>query len=122
MSDFTPPAPPCAIVIFGLLAAKGGGSNELLSPVSLDLDFDKVFASERVGGYERLLLDAVAGRLNLFVRSDEQEQAWRWVEPILHAWAADPTGPRPYAPGSWGPAAASALVARDGCAWAEDNR
>ncbi len=104
-----------------LLAAKGGGSNELLTPVSLDLDFDKAFASERVGGYEKLLLDAIAGRLNLFVRSDEQEQAWRWVEPILHAWAADPAGPRPYAPGSWGPAAASALVARDGNAWAEEQ-
>jgi glucose-6-phosphate 1-dehydrogenase len=108
-----------------LLAAKGGGASlngqELLSPVSLDLDFDKAFPSERVGGYERLLLDAIAGRLNLFVRSDEQEQAWRWVEPILHAWAADPTGPRPYAAGGWGPAAASALVARDGCAWAEEQ-
>ena len=32
------------------------------------------------------LYDAIAGRLNLFVRSDEQEQAWRWVEPVLHAW------------------------------------
>jgi glucose-6-phosphate 1-dehydrogenase len=108
-----------------LLAAKGGGASlngqEILTPVSLDLDFDKAFLSERVGGYERLLLDAIAGRLNLFVRSDEQEQAWRWVEPILHAWAADPTGPRPYAAGGWGPAAASALVARDGCAWAEEQ-
>ena len=108
-----------------LLAATGGRASlngqETLTPVSLDLDFDKAFLSERVGGYERLLLDAIAGRLNLFVRSDEQEQAWRWVEPILHAWAADSTGPRPYAPGSWGPAAASALVARDGCAWAEEQ-
>ncbi|MBK6470693.1 MAG: glucose-6-phosphate dehydrogenase [Betaproteobacteria bacterium] len=108
-----------------LLAAKGGGAapngQEMLSPVSLDLDFDKAFLSERVGGYERLLLDAIAGRLNLFVRSDEQEQAWRWVEPILDAWGADPTGPRPYAAGGWGPAAASALVARDGCAWAEEQ-
>ena len=107
-----------------LLAAKGGGATgtglETLSPVSLDLDFDKAFPSERVGAYERLLLDAIAGRLNLFVRSDEQEQAWRWVEPILHAWAADPNGPRPYAAGSWGPPAASALVARDGCAWSEE--
>jgi glucose-6-phosphate 1-dehydrogenase len=103
-----------------LLAVKGSGGNELLSPVSLDLDFDKAFPSERVGGYERLLLDALAGRLNLFVRSDEQEQAWRWVEPILDAWAHDPTGPRPYAAGGWGPAASSAMVARDGCAWAEE--
>jgi glucose-6-phosphate 1-dehydrogenase len=104
-----------------LLAAKGSGNNELLSPVSLDLDFDKAFPSARVGAYERLLLDAIAGRLNLFVRSDEQEQAWRWVEPVLQAWANDPSAPRPYAAGSWGPAAASALVARDGCAWAEEQ-
>ena len=103
-----------------LLAAKGGGRNELLSPVSLDLDFDKAFPSQRVGAYERLLLDAIGGRLNLFVRSDEQEQAWAWVMPVLQAWADDPAGPRPYAAGSWGPAAASALVARDGCAWAEE--
>ncbi len=108
-----------------LLAAKGGGPNpdgrEMLSPVSLDLDFEKAFPTDRVGGYERLLMDAIAGRLSLFVRSDEQEQAWRWVEPVLHAWSADSAGPRPYAAGSWGPAAASALVARDGCAWAEEQ-
>jgi glucose-6-phosphate 1-dehydrogenase len=89
--------------------------------VKLDLDFDKAFASERVGAYERLLLDAIAGRLNLFVRSDEQEQAWRWVEPVLQAWA--PATPRPAAlcRRQLGPAAASALVARDGCAWAEEQ-
>ena len=104
-----------------LLAAKGSGPSELLAPVSLDLDFDKAFPTERVGAYERLLLDAIAGRLNLFVRSDEQEQAWRWVEPVLEAWDKDPNGPRPYAAGSWGPAAASALIARDGCAWAEEQ-
>jgi glucose-6-phosphate 1-dehydrogenase len=104
-----------------LLAAKGGSSNEMLSPVSLDLDFDKAFPSERVGAYERLLLDAIAGRLNLFVRSDEQEQAWRWVEPVLDAWSHDTVGPRPYVAGSWGPPAASALVARDGCTWAEEQ-
>ena len=108
-----------------LLAAKGSvvgaGHGELLAPVSLDLDFDKAFPSERVGAYERLLLDAIAGRLNLFVRSDEQEQAWKWVEPVLDAWASDTSGPRPYAAGSWGPPAASALVARDGYAWAEEE-
>ena len=59
-----------------LLAAKGAGQAEALSPVSLDLDFDKAFAENRVGAYERLLLDVIAGRLNLFVRSDEQEEAW----------------------------------------------
>ncbi|CAN5307129.1 glucose-6-phosphate dehydrogenase [soil metagenome] len=104
-----------------LLAAKGTGQHEQLSPVSLDLDFDKAFAENRVGAYERLLLEAIAGRLNLFVRSDEQEQAWRWVEPVLDAWERDTTGPRPYSAGTWGPAAASALVARDGYAWSEEQ-
>ena len=107
-----------------LLAAKGTGHSEALSAVSLDLDFDKAFPETRVGAYERLLLEAIAGRLNLFVRSDEQEQAWRWVEPVLHAWKRDNDaggGPRPYAAGTWGPAAASALVARDGFAWSEEQ-
>jgi len=104
-----------------LLASKGSSQGESLAPVFLDLDFDKAFAAERVGAYERLLLDALAGRLNLFVRSDEQEQAWRWVEPILHAWSNDAAGPRPYAAGTWGPPASSAMVARDGCVWDEEQ-
>ena len=112
-----------------LLAAKGalgtdaaaGHQAEHLSPVSLDLDFDQAFPTERVGAYERMLLDALAGRLNLFVRSDEQEQAWRWVEPILDAWQHDASGLKTYSGGTWGPAAASALVARDGFAWAEES-
>jgi glucose-6-phosphate 1-dehydrogenase len=104
-----------------LLAAKGAGPAEALAPVSLDLDFDKAFAADRVGAYERLLLDVIAGRLNLFVRSDEQEEAWRWVEPILEEWRRDDASPRSYTAGTWGPAAASALVARDGFAWAEEQ-
>ena len=91
-----------------------------LTPVHLDLDFDKRFGSERVGAYERLLLDVIDGRLNLFVRSDEQEEAWRWVEPILEHWRADASGPRPYAAGTWGPAAASAMIARDSHCWSEE--
>ncbi len=92
-----------------------------LAPVQLDLDFDKRFGSERVGAYERLLLDVIDGRLNLFVRSDEQEEAWRWVEPILDYWANDVQGPRPYASGTWGPSASSAMIARDGFCWSEEN-
>jgi glucose-6-phosphate 1-dehydrogenase len=91
-----------------------------LTPVHLDLDFDKRFGSERVGAYERLLLDVIDGRLNLFVRSDEQEEAWRWVEPVMQHWRQDPGGPRPYAAGAWGPSAASAMIARDGHCWSEE--
>ena len=98
----------------------GKHASAQLSPVHLDLDFDKRFGSERVGAYERLLLDVLDGRLNLFVRSDEQEEAWRWVEPILQHWAADPQGPRHYAAGTWGPSASSAMIARDGFCWSEE--
>jgi len=98
-----------------------GGVGNTLSPVHLDLDFDKRFGSHRVGAYERLLLDVLDGRLNLFVRSDEQEEAWRWVEPILKHWQNDTVGPRPYAAGTWGPSASSAMIARDGFCWSEET-
>jgi glucose-6-phosphate 1-dehydrogenase len=94
---------------------------QALVPVQLDLDFDKRFGSERVGAYERLLLDVIDNRLNLFVRSDEQEEAWRWVEPMLDYWASDAQGPRPYAAGTWGPSASSAMIARDGFCWSEES-
>ena len=97
-----------------------GETVQPLTPVQLDLDFDKRFGSERVGAYERLLLDVIEGRLNLFVRSDEQEEAWRWVEPLIDSWGAD-GGPRPYAAGTWGPSASSAMIARDGFAWGEEQ-
>ena len=93
---------------------------QTLSPVQLDLDFDTRFGYGRVGAYERLLLDVIDGRLNLFVRSDEQEEAWRWVEPILDHWHNDTQGPRLYAAGTWGPSASSAMIARDGYCWAEE--
>jgi glucose-6-phosphate 1-dehydrogenase len=93
---------------------------QTLTPVHLDLDFDKRFGSERVGAYERLLLDVIDGRLNLFVRSDEQEEAWRWVEPVMEHWRNDESGPRPYAAGTWGPSASSAMIARDGFCWIEE--
>lgn len=100
--------------------SNGHQSAAQLAPVQLDLDFDKRFGAERVGAYERLLLDVIDGRLNLFVRSDEQEEAWRWVEPLIDSWASD-GGPRPYAAGTWGPSASSAMIARDGFSWGEEQ-
>jgi glucose-6-phosphate 1-dehydrogenase len=97
-----------------------GSAAQQLAPVQLDLDFDKRFGAERVGAYERLLLDVLDGRLNLFVRSDEQEAAWRWVEPILDHWKNDARPPRTYAAGTWGPSASSAMIARDGYFWSEE--
>jgi glucose-6-phosphate 1-dehydrogenase len=71
--------------------------------------------------YQRLLIDVIHGRLALFVRRDEQEAAWRWVEPILNEWSIRNKPPRPYVSGSWGPAASSAMLARAGTCWFEEE-
>jgi glucose-6-phosphate 1-dehydrogenase len=92
-----------------------------LVPVALDLDFHEKFGKQGIEAYERLLRKVIAGRLDLFVRADEQYAAWQWVTPILDAWGTDAQGPRPYAAGSWGPPAASAMAARDNTAWPEEQ-
>jgi glucose-6-phosphate 1-dehydrogenase len=91
-----------------------------LVPVKLDLDFRQTFGTQTIEAYERLLRKVIAGRLDLFVRFDEQMAAWEWVTPILEAWAQDATVPRPYPAGSWGPAGASALAEREGSTWPEE--
>jgi glucose-6-phosphate 1-dehydrogenase len=69
--------------------------------------------------YERLLLDLVEGDQTLFVRRDEVEAQWEWVDAIRGQWAADGLTPRTYTAGSWGPSAAIALAERDGVTWHE---
>ena len=102
------------------LMAKQPGDQMRLSPVYLDLDFKEVFESRPPEAYERLLMDVIRGDLSLFVRRDEQAAAWRWVEPILDTWENNPEGPKPYTAGTWGPAASSALLSRDGLCWHEE--
>jgi glucose-6-phosphate 1-dehydrogenase len=69
--------------------------------------------------YERLLLDLVEGDQTLFVRRDEVEAQWEWVDAIRSQWAADGLTPKTYTAGSWGPSAAIALAERDGVTWHE---
>jgi glucose-6-phosphate 1-dehydrogenase len=91
-----------------------------LSQVSLDLDLDEEFASlRRRLAYERLYLDAIEGNGTLFVRRDETEAAWQWVDAILDGWQQSQQAPRPYAAGTWGPTAAVALAERHGHSWRE---
>ncbi|MGN6652599.1 glucose-6-phosphate dehydrogenase [Trinickia sp.] len=101
--------------------AKQPGMGMNLRGVFLDLAFDQFFQQDRMEAYQRLLLDVIAGRLALFVRRDEQEAAWRWVAPILDAWRLPDAVPKPYAAGTWGPAAASALLARHQTCWIEEE-
>jgi glucose-6-phosphate 1-dehydrogenase len=102
------------------MMAKVPGDTMNLRPVGLNLDFAEHFRQRPMEAYERLLLDAIRGNLTLFMRRDELDAAWRWCEPILHGWRDAAEAPRPYSAGSWGPAASSALVGRDGATWREE--
>jgi glucose-6-phosphate 1-dehydrogenase len=100
---------------------KEPGSGMKRRPVTLNLDLHEAFDTRRAEAYERLLIDVLKGRLTHFMRRDELEAAWAWVDPIIRAWRDERTPPRPYAAGSWGPAASSALIAGDGLAWHEES-
>jgi glucose-6-phosphate 1-dehydrogenase len=93
-----------------------------LREVPLDMSFASTFGVTRQpDAYERLLMDVVRGNPTLFMRRDEVEAAWRWVDPILAAWKASDEPPKPYTAGSWGPSASVALIERDGRTWNEDG-
>ncbi|MDH5175057.1 MAG: glucose-6-phosphate dehydrogenase [Gammaproteobacteria bacterium] len=102
------------------IMAKRPGEAMRLKPVDLGLDLTDSFKSRRLDAYERLLGDAIQGNLTLFMRRDEVDAAWRWIDPIRAAWDADLDGPRPYVAGSWGPSTAASLIARDGYEWHEE--
>jgi glucose-6-phosphate 1-dehydrogenase len=89
-----------------------------LREIPLDLGLSNAFSEYRRRiAYERLLLDLIEGDPTLFVRRDEVEAQWAWVDGIRAAWAG--IAPKPYAAGTWGPSAAIALTERDGVTWHE---
>jgi glucose-6-phosphate 1-dehydrogenase len=102
------------------LWAKAPGDDMTLRRVALDLDFEDAYRKRSLDAYERLLCDIFRGQLTLFMRRDELMAAWRWIDPILNAWNSIDDAPRRYNAGTWGPAAASALLSRDGAAWSEE--
>ena len=102
------------------LNKKPGLTNKLkLQPVELQLSADTLNQQDSYDAYERLLLDAINGDQTLFMRRDEVETAWRWIDSIIEAWETEGTPVKPYNAGTMGPSAATALVAVDGRSWYE---
>jgi len=91
-----------------------------LRPTALNLSFAEAFGGRSPDAYERLLLDAIDGNNTLFVRRDEQDIAWQWVDAIQEAWQSNHITPKGYTSGTWGPSAAIALIERDGRTWNEE--
>jgi glucose-6-phosphate 1-dehydrogenase len=88
-----------------------------LAAVKMDFHYSDWFPREPAVGYETLLFDVMTGDPTLFMRADTVEQAWRIVQPLIDAWAADPEPIPTYASGSEGPIEADALIGRTGRRW-----
>ena len=100
-----------------LMAKEPGPGGFDLRPVALDLSFEEAFGVRYPDAYERLLMEVLRGNPALFMRRDEVEAAWQWIDGIIAAWDAAKQKVETYIAGSWGPAASSMLLDRDGRAW-----
>lgn len=85
--------------------------------VPLNLSYSNTFTIRYPDAYERLLMDVVRGNLALFMRKDEVEAAWAWVDQIIGAWEATGSEPYPYSAGSEGPTQAALMMDRDDREW-----
>ncbi|MVA99429.1 glucose-6-phosphate dehydrogenase [Nitratireductor sp. CAU 1489] len=92
-----------------------------LRHVPLDMSFAEAFNVRNPDAYERLVMDVVRGNQTLFMRRDEVEAAWAWIDPILAAWEDSGREPQGYTAGTWGPSGSVALIERDGRTWHDPN-
>ena len=83
------------------------------------MSFAAAFDGRTPDAYERLIMDVVRGNQTLFMRRDEVEAAWKWIDPILNAWEDNRQEAQGYTAGTWGPSASIALIERDGRTWHE---
>ncbi len=98
--------------------AKRPGQTMTLNPVDMIFNYKDAYDGDEPEAYETLLLDVMEGNQTLFMRSDQVEAAWKIIMPILETWESrSPVDFPNYAPDSWGPEDAEALIARDGKNW-----
>ena len=99
--------------------AKTPDSSLELRPVNLEFHYEDSFGGQEIpDAYERLLLDALGGDASLFIRSDEIEQSWTIMDPLIEGLSElSARPPEIYEQGSPGPFAADDFLARDGRSW-----
>ncbi len=107
-------------VKLSLMAKEPGPGGFDLRPVSLDLSFEETFGIRYPDAYERLLMEVLRGNPALFMRRDEVDAAWTWIDGIIAGWEESRQKIEAYVAGSWGPPASSMLLDRDGRAWYPD--
>jgi glucose-6-phosphate 1-dehydrogenase len=101
--------------------SKVPGTAMEIRDVNMDFVYGGAFTESSPEAYERLILDVLLGDPPLFPRHEEVELSWKILDPILEHWAKqDESGkgkPEPYESGTWGPASAETMLARDGRTW-----
>jgi glucose-6-phosphate 1-dehydrogenase len=102
-----------------LMIKDPGPGGMRLRYVPLDMSFATAFGVRAPDAYERLILDVIRGNQTLFMRRDEVEAAWAWIDPIADAWERSREAPKAYPAGTW-PSAAIALIERDGRHWHDE--
>jgi glucose-6-phosphate 1-dehydrogenase len=103
-----------ATIRFG---SKVPGTQMEVRDVTMDFGYGHAFTESSPEAYERLILDVLLGEPPLFPRHQEVELSWKILDPFEEYWARSGTKPETYSPGSWGPASADELLARDGRSW-----
>ena len=103
------------------MAKEPGPGGFDLRPVGLDLSFEEEFGVRYPDAYERLLMEVLRGSPALFMRRDEVEAAWNFIDTIVAGWETSKQKVESYVAGSWGPSASSLLVDRDGRKWYPDE-
>jgi glucose-6-phosphate 1-dehydrogenase len=108
-------------VKLSLMAKEPGPGGFNLRPVSLDLSFEETFELRYPDAYERLLMEVLRGSPALFMRRDEVDAAWKFIDSIIEGWEETNQKVETYVAGSWGPTGSSMLLDRDGRAWYPDG-
>ncbi len=104
-----------------LMSKEPGPGGFRLRPVSLNLSFEEEFHMRYPDAYERLLMEVIRGDPALFMRRDEIESAWRWIDGIIEGWAGKQQEVEGYVAGTWGPTSSSLMMDRDGRSWFADE-
>jgi glucose-6-phosphate 1-dehydrogenase len=99
------------------VGAKVPGQGLTIRTVHMDFLYGGAFRTGLPEAYERLILDCLLGDATLFTRADEVEEQWALVDAMVAPWRRDHPDFPTYAAGTWGPAAAEELLARDGRSW-----
>ncbi len=93
-----------------------------LRPVPLNLSFSETFQLRYPDAYERLLMEVFRGNPGLFMRGDEVDAAWEWIDQIIASWEQTRMPAESYSAGSWGPKNALVMLDRDGREWHNAKR